>query len=399
MAETATVGELLIRIRADVNQLEAGLKKAEGLTTGLATRTAPGLRAVQNAFAALGFQAAGLPGPIGRLSRLLLMFAAGGVVTLGVVAGIGAIGLAWKKLRADADELRKAADEAIKSLIKLPEAVRVSQDVATARQRFAQVEREMQLIAGTGAPPEGISERLFRLRFYPGTAAGLNKMRELVVEWGRLAGAIAAGERSLRQFATTANLEAVRGLGLVPTMAAIPGGPETREERLQRRVNNLLGIPQEMPAGFQDIGLERFQARVNEILRRMPRLPKVDLDIRRAWRELGFTIGDYFLEGFRAATEGGIGGFLKSLGFTLLRGVIFGAITTATGGTFAAGFATGTGIPIPAKSGGGGGGASAPQLNFSNFPAATNPLAAARDREWQRFFRESGLVAAQGGFR
>ncbi len=67
----------------------------------------------------------------------------------------------------------------------------------------------------------------------------------------------------------------------------------------------------------------------------------------------------------------------------------------------------GAAVPAMRMSGGGGGalaaaggGASGPGLtiDFSTFPRATNPLAAARDDEWQRFLRESERLAYADGF-
>ena len=77
---------------------------------------------------------------------------------------------------------------------------------------------------------------------------------------------------------------------------------------------------------------------------------------------------------------------------------MFGAIASAIpGGSFLTGFGAGTGIPLPGVNQK----VAAPtgMVDFSSFPPAQNPLAAARDGEWQRFFRESGLVARAGGYR
>jgi hypothetical protein len=39
------------------------------------------------------------------------------------------------------------------------------------------------------------------------------------------------------------------------------------------------------------------------------------------------------------------------------------------------------------------------RLEGPAIPPPSNPLAAARDREWQRFYRETALVAGEDGFR
>src|SRR3990167_305532 len=111
MAETATVGELLVRIRADVSQLEAGLRTANtGITTfGAHAVIATGSsRRLNNALRGIGVAAAGLPGPIGRVMNQLLNFAPGGVVGAAVIGGLGAIALMWVKVR---EEAKKAAEE------------------------------------------------------------------------------------------------------------------------------------------------------------------------------------------------------------------------------------------------------------------------------------------------
>ena len=109
MPESVTVGELLVRIRADVTDLEAGLKKTQTGFEGMGTRIRPGLRAVEGGLRGLAISAAGLPGPFGRLASALLRFAPGGFVTLGVIAGVGAIALIWREFTKRAEEARKEA--------------------------------------------------------------------------------------------------------------------------------------------------------------------------------------------------------------------------------------------------------------------------------------------------
>lgn len=50
--------------------------------------------------------------------------------------------------------------------------------------------------------------------------------------------------------------------------------------------------------------------------------------------------------------------------------------------------------PVASNEGGGGG----PRIDFSTFPPARNPLAAARDGDWQKFLRSSMAGAFEGGF-
>lgn len=384
MAETATVGELVVRIRADISDLERGLAKTQGLATGLATRTAPSLRAVSNAFRGLAFSAVGVPGPIGRVSAILLTMGTGGTVTLAVLAGLAAIGAALKLLSLQADRAAARIKEMAEAAFTRGAHERgIMRVLAQILNRQPSPEQQLRNIGATigfiqqqmalRVPEEGVFGILgeTRLRF---TTEQLEQMRQAIQLLRQDAEALATPLRQLRA-------------------GQIAGPPGLAEE------TRLRGIGQ-VPGGLLMPDPNRIQAQINAILAAAARRAQQADDLRTQWRDLGFTLGDYFLEGFRAATEGGIGGFLKSLGFTILRGVIFGAIAGATGGTFGAGFAAGSGIPIPGQSLNRAAGPSLGSvLDFSTFPPAQNPLAAARDREWQRFFRESGLVAVQGGYR
>lgn len=89
-------------------------------TTSDATR---GMTQMRGAMQALAAQAVGLPGPLGRLSSVLLQMSVGGTVTVGVLAGIAAMGLAWRKFTEEAREAEKVLNDIRKEVDKLRQTV------------------------------------------------------------------------------------------------------------------------------------------------------------------------------------------------------------------------------------------------------------------------------------
>jgi hypothetical protein len=69
-----------------------------------------GLNLMENGLRTLAFQAAGIPGPLGKVAAGLGLLGAGSLVVTGAVAGAGAIALAWKFASAAADALTASAD-------------------------------------------------------------------------------------------------------------------------------------------------------------------------------------------------------------------------------------------------------------------------------------------------
>ena len=123
------------------NGLSAGLAKANERLKELG-KSGPGagagLRAAEQGVRSLAFQAAGLPGPLGRVASGLLALAGGNALVLGVVAGISAIGLAIRLLSQDTRDNAKAQEEMTKKLAQLgPHG-----EAMAARLRIAELERQ-----------------------------------------------------------------------------------------------------------------------------------------------------------------------------------------------------------------------------------------------------------------
>ena len=431
MPESITVGDLVVRIRADINQLARGLNAAQNGINGMSNGARPGLRRLETAFLAIGVRAAGIQGPIGSLSRQLLQFAGGGLVTAGVIAGVGAMALAWQKLTEKTKDLKQQADEAAKSLLKLPEQVAIAQAQMTAGQRALKLERERQLLTGE-AEPTTFRERLLTTQRIPGSAYAVARLKEIVPELARLQSAVAAGTQTItdllikdesalaayfdrwEQFDAQARVWAKRNdiakltgeqrealLEAERALEAYVQGwrswdaqakKQAQETRIQRTLFTIQsGITD--PSGR---ALPNFAALVEEAMRQARatlrksqqflRLEQLKLDLVSGFREIGIAAGAALAEGIAGGYKMTIGGFLRSI-FSQVVGHIVRVGLNAL-------------IPIP--------GISAAKVapvaiggavDFSSFPAATNPLASARDKDWQRFLRESQLVAASQGFR
>lgn len=382
MAETATVGELLVRIRADLTDLERGLSKATAETTKFSTRAAPGMRTITNSMRALAFQAAGIPGPIGRITGALLMMSAGGTVTIGVVAGIGIIALAWRKLTSEAREAAKAQAEALKLGIETP--------LAKARENLRLVEKELSeaeakrrqfgpLAAFTPFGGKQVIEATQRI----------NDARKAVEFWTNEVERLDEAWQDILDRIEEIDLpKRLRVPGLNEPSPFTPGviGPGT----ISGVVGTKRGFPQIDAAAF--IAADRWVQKFGDDIRKK-------YEITRA---IGESIGYALADGINAVLSGG--NFLKSLGRSLL-GIAINVASSLAGRAIGNALFPGGGEALGLLSGGGGGSilgkvaAPASPVDFSSFPAASNPLASARDSEWLRFLGASNLQLRQYGFR
>lgn len=360
MAETVTVGELLVRLKADVTQLEAGLRKGQMEIGALETKARPKLGRLENSLRMVGISAAGLPGPIGRVASALSALLPGGLLTAGVLGVLGSIALALKIHKERAEEAAKAQakfnDELAKYGLRQPTPFDVPQVapgsdagafvLARWRQRRGPLLREFQR--------EDLRLELER------ALEQLQDLRPRMIGPGdfgfeRIQHALTAGATRARR---------AREEGLITAMA----------------------LPD----------IKTLQERLQAIMKRVPQRLAAAKELQEKWKQLGEAIGDWVAFGLMSIFEGNFKGFLKylagnllSLGLRVGFGALFGALAPAAA-------AVGSG-KAPKKVNPGVG--IRQGVDFKNFPPATNPLAAARDHDWQRFLRESNLVAASQGFR
>jgi hypothetical protein len=98
-----------------------GFDKMVMVNNRLVTSTAGarrGLNLMENGLRTLAFQAAGVPGPVGKIASGFGLLGAGSLIVTGVVAGVGAVALGYRFLTRDAREASAAADKLTDSLKK-----------------------------------------------------------------------------------------------------------------------------------------------------------------------------------------------------------------------------------------------------------------------------------------
>lgn len=116
------VGRMLAVLEAQTAQFQARMDAAAqqlnrwNSATGSARR---GTQLMRVGFEQLAMKATGLTGPLGKVVTSLGLMGAGGPVTLGVLAGVGAIALVYQGMTRDAREAQKATDDLIASLDKM----------------------------------------------------------------------------------------------------------------------------------------------------------------------------------------------------------------------------------------------------------------------------------------
>src|SRR3990167_5303685 len=427
MAETATVGELLVRIRADVSQLEAGLRTANtGITTfGAHAVIATGSsRRLNNALRGIGVAAAGLPGPIGRVMNQLLNFAPGGVVGAAVIGGLGAIALMWVKVR---EEAKKAAEEEQKTFnllrnLRVERIQGLIQGTFPEKTEADRLRAELAIIRATGLRPElqifspamlkqmqeaalarGKPLQIFTpeaLRNIDAGLAALGRIHQAEqaiinqeLKWNELIANRAIAMRNL------AKEEFVKFLVRAGQMAPIQGGMPTR---LQLPGGLQPGQPIPTVPGGQIGGLSaRFADRIGE----MAKITAVKFDTMtdEMQRSIATTIMAFgsMTAAVIAAFQGKasfwqmLGSLAQSIGFIVAMGNPIAGAAVAAGGTIIGQIDAGR-QSSRAMSPGVGLGVT---VDFSTAPPASNPMASARDREIQQWFREVSRVAASHGFR
>lgn len=104
---------------ANVGPLQAALSAAKSAVDEFASKSPQGIRKLDNAFKDLSLQSLGVSGNIARLGDALLEFIPGGIITAGVVAGVGGVILATKKQQEAHENAVKAADNLRLSLMDL----------------------------------------------------------------------------------------------------------------------------------------------------------------------------------------------------------------------------------------------------------------------------------------
>lgn len=102
-----------------------GASRSAGVASaGFESLSRKGLKSVEIGFRQLAFQAAGVPGPMGKIAEGALLLGGGGGVLLGVAVAAGSIAVAWNKLAGTSKEAQAAIDRMNAALHRTSQAIR-----------------------------------------------------------------------------------------------------------------------------------------------------------------------------------------------------------------------------------------------------------------------------------
>lgn len=390
----------------------------------------------------------GLNSYYGMFGATLSRFAIGGAYTAVILGGIFAIAEAWKAAQdatiMTSDQFDKAAESFEKSTERMVKAnkeglIQLERNqgeslLRMANQRLALLTSQPfapgeapTFMAGVksfwadliGRPTVGSEEEITQVQDQIRTIqAGLDRTTLAAKEFGetqadawekaRIKGEALVEEiLQLNQLSDLAGIQLKLGLESLDTLLA--------SNRFRTETANLILLPDgtvidltqldklavQSAKAFGRVGIEMS----HEVERQLATQQRQQ---EQQWINFGEHLGDAFINALDQAIRHGfsnVGSLLKSLLGTLVRiAAEFGlkmAIGAATGGAGEAAFlAPGEAASSATLAGEGavvGAGAAAP--DFSMFPPATNPLASARDADWQVFLRESNRIATRDGFR
>lgn len=366
---------------------------------------------------------------VGQFVQVLGSMAIGSTVMVGVLGGLAAVSAAFKFLGQQARDAKERAKEAIDELGRLADARREAALgpgdatrglISAARARLAEVERDI-----------GLLDAQARLNQSSGPFLE-ERRRRLVEEYARLTMDIREGEAAARQEerdAIAARQKQVReGLAIAARIARETGGAtgspllgqalpgvegaaapgrgrmdvgglllERGIEPLKLRAitdqlrtfaaeaSRALSPLQESLVGVADTGIDAFanfavgaagsfKEFANSVIRDLARIA-IKLAIFEA---LNFLFPG---SGFVAKLTGGLAG--RASGGPVRQGQPY--VIGERGPELFVPNASGTVLPHAALAGGG----SLPVFDFSRFPPAQDPRAAARDGDWQQFLEQS----------
>lgn len=154
-----------------------------------AASAAPSLDRLRGPLTAIAISASGIPGPLGRVASVLGQFAFGGALTIGVMAGIAAIGLAWEKAT---EKSRKAREEWQKQL-DLLQKIKREQDLGIPGEAGAAVRGGRARLGVLAGQIADISGRDIS------NARKMTAIAPLAAEYTQIALAVQAGEKDVTE--------------------------------------------------------------------------------------------------------------------------------------------------------------------------------------------------------
>lgn len=384
-------------IRADAFHFNTGMADAQAslkrLEQGL-TATGPGLNRVKGAMSALAFQAAGVPGPIGRIVDGMLLLGGGSGLVVGVAAVLGTLTLAYKALTDAAREAAKVQAEFVKNLA----GVGPHAEATALRMQIATQQSEIQALEDARAG------RLGPVRQKQFSAAGFveeiekrqRRIAELQIQMAdaqrRAAEAANEHHAALKKISDelARQAEIMRVMDLQSVFEA-----QQRIKLAAGRVELRGAGPGDARGVEQTPEGERIARQMREVLDPTDLFAETEERLKR----LGVSLGRQFMFGLIEGIES-MQDVLRSV-FMAVLDFAFGSIL---GGLLGGLAGAGAGIAGLSKSirkpaGSVQGAALAPAIDFSRFPPAMDPLSAGRDAQWQRFLRDSMSYAHHSGYR
>jgi hypothetical protein len=379
-------------LTADASQFVNGMQQAKRALGSVGTASAQTNRAMgvlKNGMVGLAAQATGTTGPVAKLAQGLLMFGGGSGAVLGVAAGLGAIAIAYQELTRDAREAAKANNDLLVALGKISAHGRFSAE----RQKLETLQEQL-----------GIAEA--------GTHIGGADFDRVIVdtkEVARLKGLIQKQTEAVAFWEREASREVVHQLGVIGMVAfqeerrvaalkdglAVMVRMKEVEQDFAQAGKSFLGWESGIKKELSVAGLkgEAFAEQLEKV--KLKEFFPPDDELQQLGMSVGRQLAMGLMEGFQNMQDVMRSIFSAVLSFALGRifGAIIGGAVGGPAGAVAGGVAGGKfsgSVIAPASF----------SLNVTGglSPAAT-PFAAARDAEWQRFLRESFIVATDAGFR
>ena len=380
-AQTATLAPVLVRTGAASKSMMAGVGRLRETMT------------------ALTLTMIGAPGPIGRVASAMSVFAIGGPVTVAILAGLAAIGLAIERITRSTRIAKGQLEEIMGRTagLKGPEQALFGHEKAQLEADLRALEG-LKHFLGTGiVTPDDVKrlaevdhnigliqrrlEEIKNARGFEHFGTSLDQMTKQLEIFKNLRDQLRSGglaERALLPGveANIANLEGIIATNL-QKMKEFAGASIEAQKAIK-------AIEDAMTAGKIAEGLAETVRKAREMQTAM----MLVVDIFEQW-----------IDSIQRGNQG-MGQFLGTLlgavaGFFISGGQVGGAVTGAQiGGRLGSKFDnTNQSVSAAAVTPG----AAVPSLSLSGMPPATNPLAATRDGDWIRFLSESLRVAGARG--
>lgn len=423
----ASIGELTATVRADISGFVGPMQQVARTTQQTeqtVKRVSPGLNAMRASLSSVASAAAGIPGPVGNLAGRLLMFGAGGAVTIAVTAGLALLATAWRKWREsvvregemaaaawdrilkrmrDSDKYIELVEEREAAILKLRDAEKALRDAQTPQE-----------VTGTGGEtltlPRPSAAAIAALELARGDANRAledvrNRIRALQQEQRN-----ARGETAVALAEETNQLHGI--LGLNTQLDAILSSQLNTIQKQLAETRMQKAAVEEVAAAQRAIR-EAVQAKAMDNLKGDTSLKdsvrEQQTEAVEAMRGVSEAMARGFVDAFRDNQKNLTAGIASALIAAAKEAMVQFLASKVFGGFLSAIFGGGKGgvpilkdIPVvgeifsaPSAASGVGGGAIS--VDLSNLPKALSPIEYARDDMWRSIWVETARQAQMNG--